>query len=84
MLIHWHCMTDDPKNFHCSAQQEIMRGFINAGLIEDFNPADYEKPEEFTKTLQLTEKGEAHVRALVTLPLPVARWVTPQRSERKV
>ncbi len=67
MLLHYHCEAG-PFDMAGPAQHEALEEFVRLDLV--YVPLDDHRP-------RLTERGEAYVHFLTTLPLPVANWTIP-------
>lgn len=66
MLLHFHCCADEFPNITAPAQVEAKQMFEREGLIKWADGRT-----------QLTERGEAFVKFLCSMPLPVASWAIP-------
>lgn len=67
MLLHYHC-SPAPFSPWGSSQSEAMDMFRAEGLVND--------PIGLCAAT-LTKRGEAYVKFLTTMPLPVANWSIP-------
>lgn len=70
LLLHIYARRG-PLNLPMPVHHEAIEGFKKDRLIEMTEPVTGEHP------YRLTERGEAYVQALLSLPLPVAVWQMP-------
>jgi hypothetical protein len=69
MILHFHITREPYPNSHCGPQQEILKEFLDRGLIEF--PLDIGQ-------YRTTEKGAAWVEMICATPYPVIRFVDPR------
>lgn len=76
ILLHYHSRANDFRDgdFTAPAVAETIDSFRFA---KDLLQSDNLGPRKY----KLTERGDAHVLALLNLPLPVAVWVTPKAQK---
>ncbi|MBT2300392.1 hypothetical protein J7E70_07930 [Variovorax paradoxus] len=67
MLLHFHTTPTPWPRLNAPACVEAIEGFIRDGLVRDDDPSRY----------WLTERGEACIRFLCAMPIPVANWAIP-------
>ncbi len=78
ILLHYWTRTNDYRDgdFSAPAVRDTIDAFRGEwGLIEEI-PEDYRRSGEY-RTYRVTERGEAMVKALTLLPLPIATWLIP-------
>lgn len=67
MMLHFHCSPSPFPNWSPAAS-DAMEGFRSEGLVQE--PVNLD-------CVLLTERGEAYVHFLTTLPLPASTWRIP-------
>ena len=79
LLLHYFTTPDPWPQAFAPAVVRFTDDLLGLGLIHG---PTARSPARMT--YDTTEKGNAYIRALCTLPLPVARWVVTAQEERAV
>lgn len=66
MMLHFHC-SPLPYPNRSPAAEEALQWFRSEGLIESTGMG----------SVRLSERGDAYVKFLIALPLPIANWQIP-------
>ena len=67
ILLHHHSSGEDFPN-PTSLHEEWVKHLFDLGLVERTTPAS---------ALRSTQKGQAYIEAILSLPMPTQRWVMP-------
>lgn len=71
VLIHCHCSTEEHPRADAPAVQEAYNYLANSQMIcRDLDCIDSDR-------WTTTEKGDAYIKHLLSIPFPEIRWVIP-------
>ena len=74
ILLHYRYVSEDFPRESTPAIEDAFKRLLNLRLIEHYAP-DGKTPKYI-----ITNKGQVHVEALCTLPLPEQEWVSPLKK----
>ena len=76
ILIHYNYSPEDYRDgdFSAPAVCECIALFLLLNLLEDNQPP---RDVNDNSKYRITDRGQAHVEALCSVPLPVNTWVSP-------
>jgi hypothetical protein len=80
IMLHYYACVDDFREGDLTAPAvcDLIDAFTSEGMLEANEPPRH--PGYPTK-YRITERGEAYVKALCSVPYPINRWVMPDGYE---
>jgi predicted transcriptional regulator len=73
ILLHFYTTPAEYPGLHNNPQQEIIKDFIDNGIIVKFGTND--------TRYRVTKKGEAFIEMILSTPYPIRTFVNPLTSE---